>query len=159
MSRSISALFILFAAAVGAAPASGQLDAGPLVRTLVTSAGAGEIEIVVTNEGAERVSIDVDVNDWQVDADGNHTFRPAGTLDGSCGSRLDAAVRTLELEPRATRRVRVSFRGGAEETCRNIVFFRVTATPDVLHGERLIISTGVKVYVEPISRRSDPPGR
>jgi hypothetical protein len=140
---------LLLAASGGAAPATAQLDVGPLVRTLHTADGRGVISVAVRNTGSARIEVTVDVNDWAVDSAGQHTFRPAGTFEYSCGARLLPDHRTLVLDPGAVARVQVAFNGAHAEVCRNIVFFRVTEAPDVLEGDRLIISTGVKVYVEP----------
>lgn len=143
-------LLILAALLVLPLPAAAQqLAVGPLMRTLHVSDGSGAIDVTVRNTRAERADISVDVNDWAVDSAGQHTFRPAGTYDYSCGERLVPSRRALALEPGDSATVRLTFHGDGVATCRNIVFFRVTETPEVLGGDRLIISTGVKVYVEP----------
>jgi P pilus assembly chaperone PapD len=145
-------------------PAAGaaQLSVGPLVRMMETSGGRGAIEITVRNDGDEPVDITVAINDWAVDSAGNHSFRPAGTLPGSCGERLHTDPRELTLEPRRAVPVRISFEGAGEapdSRCRNIVFFRVTGAADELGGDQLIISTGVKVYAGPRDPRQQQPFR
>jgi P pilus assembly chaperone PapD len=135
-------------------PTSGmaQINVGPLVRMMETSDGRGTIEITVRNDADEPVDITVVINDWAVDSAGNHSFRPAGTLPGSCGERLHADPRQLTLEPRGAMPIRISFEAAAEAAasrCRNIVFFRVTGAADEPGGDQLIISTGVKIYAGP----------
>jgi hypothetical protein len=146
-------LTILMLAFLGV-PAAGaaQLSVGPLVRMMETSDGRGSIEITVRNDADEPVDVTVAINDWAVDSAGNHSFRPAGTLPGSCGEQLQTDPRELTLGPRTAVPIRISFKAGGERAvslCRNIVFFRVTAAADESGGDQLIISTGVKVYVGP----------
>jgi P pilus assembly chaperone PapD len=156
LSLAILMLALLGVPVAGAA----QLSVGPLVRMMETSEGRGVIEITVRNDGDDPVDITVAINDWAVDSAGNHSFRPAGTLPGSCGERLHADPRDLTLEPRGAVPIRVSFQAAgstADSRCRNIVFFRVTGAADELGGDQLIISTGVKVYVGPPERLSSIP--
>jgi hypothetical protein len=151
MPRFILAAVILAALVVPTTGAA-QITVGPLVRMMETSDGRGSIEITVRNDADEPVDITVAINDWAVDSAGNHSFRPAGTLPGSCGERLRTDPRELTLGPRGATPVRISHEYAAEMVdgrCRNIVFFRVTGAADELGGDQLIISTGVKVYVAP----------
>jgi hypothetical protein len=149
--RPFAPLLALLTAASLSTPvaAAAQIGVDELVRTLATTDGKGSLVVTITNDGERRAEVEIDVNDWFVAEGGRHEFRPAGSLEGSCGERLRAAQRTVALEPGGSATIQVSYEGEAAESCRNIVFFRVAETPDGLGGERLIFSTGVKVYVEP----------
>jgi hypothetical protein len=133
-------------------PAAAQITVGSFVRMLETSEGRGSMEITVRNDGDEVLDIEVDVRDWAVDSLGNHTFHPAGTMAWSCGTSLRTGSRELRVGPRASAVLGVTYEAptGAPDTrCRNIIFFRITDPALAVGGDRLVISTGVKVYVGP----------
>jgi hypothetical protein len=142
------AAFVALFVIGGAQAASAQLVVNPLTATLRPADGTASVVIPVLNSGADTVDVVVDVNDWRVDEEGRHHFVPGGTLEGSCGARMRPESAGLRIAPGETARLRVFYDGGAADRCRNIVFMRVTEMPDALGGDRLIVSTGVKIYVE-----------
>lgn len=143
----LAVLTVLAAGAHAVAPAAAhaQLSVPQLVAQLTPADSVSAIVIPVRNEGPVAVDVDVVINDWQVEPDGSHRFIAAGTLPDGCGARLASAPATFRAAAGATVDVRVTHDGTAADRCRGIVFFRVTERP----RERLIISTGVKVYVRP----------
>jgi hypothetical protein len=130
------------------ATAAAQLAVDQLVVRVAPADGSTRIMIPVHNEGMEAVDVEIVVNDWQVHEAGRHSFHPAGTLEGSCGVRLRAGRDSIRIHAGATAEVQLTYDGAAADRCRNIVFFRVSDRPATLDGDRLVISTGVKLYVE-----------
>jgi P pilus assembly chaperone PapD len=149
--RSLVLFLALVAALTAASPVAlaAQLSVEQLVVQLQPADGETSILIPVRNEGAESVVAEIATGDWRVDAEGRHSFHPAGTLAYSCGDDLRVDVATVRIEPGATAEVRVTHSGAATDRCRNIVFFRVTERLLEFDGDNLIVTTGVKVYVEP----------
>jgi hypothetical protein len=149
--RSLLPFYALVAAVAFASPATltAQLTVDQLVVHLRPGDGETSILIPLRNEGAESLVAEIATGDWLVDGEGMHSFHPAGTLPDSCGDDLRADVAAVLIEPGATAQVRVTHEGTATDSCRNIIFFRVTERPGAFDGAYLIVATGVKIYVEP----------
>jgi P pilus assembly chaperone PapD len=139
-------------AVVGAMPATAeaQISVDSLIMTLPPAAGGASLTIAVRNEGDEATSVRVDVQDWIREADGTNHFHALGTTAESCNGRLRVSDRTFDLAPGASHALRVIHDGPADDRCRNIIFLRASDLDAVMAGEAvtLVISTGVKVFVE-----------
>jgi P pilus assembly chaperone PapD len=132
------------------APAAAQISVDSLIVTLEPAAGGASLVIPVANEGELGTSVRVEVQDWEIDAAGEHRFVANGTTPASCGGRLRVSEAAFELMPGAVHELRVFHDGPADDRCRNIIFLRASDLDTVLNGEpvTLVISTGVKVFVE-----------
>jgi hypothetical protein len=128
--------------------AAAQVAVPRLVESLAPADGVAGRTLEVTNEGLYPIEVAVVVNDWRVDAEGRHHFAAPGSYDGSCGGRLRPGAETLRIGAGATAALRLEYTGTAADRCRAIVFLKVEGDGDMVGGDRLIISTGVKVYVE-----------
>ncbi|MEX2181957.1 MAG: hypothetical protein WD771_07940 [Gemmatimonadaceae bacterium] len=113
--------------------------------------------IGVRNETDSVQQVQVSVQDWERDSLGNNVFVDLGTLDASCGDRLEVFPRTLQIGPQRTENLRVTYRptGVSDEGCWGIVMIEPVRPPITATGARstavITVLTGVKIYV----RRSD----
>jgi hypothetical protein len=148
--RGLVLFLALAAASVAGSPValSAQLSVEQLVVQLRPGDGETSILIPVRNEGSDAVLADVAMGDWRVDEEGMHSFHPAGTLADGCGDRLRPDAEAVWILPGGTAEVRLAYDGSASDRCRGIIFFRVTERPVHIEGDHLIISTGVKIYVQ-----------
>lgn len=107
----IAALALLSAAA-NSAHAQITID-----REIVTlnPANASEriADLVVRNTGAAAISGSVQLEDWDVDAQGTSHWRKNGAVAGSCGNRLVLSPSALQLAAGEQRTVRVSLKANA----------------------------------------------
>jgi hypothetical protein len=150
MYRPLICVFILGLAA--AQPASAQeLAVDELVRYVRPANGAVTITIPVRNEAWLPADVVIELGEWEVDATGAHRFHPSGTLGDGCGERLVLELGALRIDAGGEDTVRLTYRGSAADRCRAMVWLRADDGELPLDGEevRLIVRTGVKLYVEP----------
>jgi hypothetical protein len=130
-------------------PVAGQLAVDSLVRTFRLADGPS-FEIGVQNMSQHATGVTVEFADWEVTAEGEHRFHPAGSRQGSCGDRLRAEPARLSLAGDAAAVVRLVHTGAEQGACRIMVWLRSDDLPlDDEEGVAFIIRTGVKAYIEP----------
>lgn len=109
--------------------------------------------IAVRNESDSVQQVRITFKDWYRDSLGTNVFVDAGTHPASCKDRLTIFPLTLQLPPRATDFVRLTYRstGVADEGCWGIVLIEPVRPPITVAGAQataeLTILNGVKVYV------------
>jgi hypothetical protein len=115
--------------------------------------------IAVRNESDSTQQVRITMKDWFRDSTGMNVFVDYGTHQASCTDRLTVFPLTLQLPPRATEFVRLSYRsrGETDEGCWSIVLIEPVRPPITVAGAQataeLTILNGVKVYVHRAEER------
>lgn len=130
---------------------SAQLSVDELEVFLRTGNAPRTGTIRVTNLSAQAVQALVEIQDWDRDEQGLNRFHPLGQEAHSCRERLKVFPLSLRIEPGRTETVRLSFDGGAGESCWGVVFIQSNqpATSGAQSQITYVVRTGIKVYVEP----------
>ncbi|MEO7363418.1 MAG: hypothetical protein ABI120_24000, partial [Gemmatimonadaceae bacterium] len=124
--RYLAALFVL------GAPAQSALAQITVDRESVTLNPARTdtraVNLAVRNGGAAAVQLSLQLEDWEVDAQGASHWRTAGVVAGSCGHRVFLWPKTLQLAPGEQQFVRVSVSANAhfEAECWSAAVVRAT---------------------------------
>lgn len=112
----------------------------------------GSASFNVSNESDQVAEVNVYLNDWDRDQNGEHRFLPTGQLPSSCARYLRVFPLSLRLAARSSQAVRVALEGAdsVKAACWSIVFVETAATPPA-SGRQITYITrlGVKVYVVP----------
>lgn len=109
--------------------------------------------IAVRNESDSVQQVRITLNDWYRDSLGTNVFVNYGTHASSCREKLSVFPLTLQLPPRSTDFVRLTYRssGVADEGCWGIVLIEPVRPPVTVSGAQataeLTILNGVKIYV------------
>lgn len=108
---SLAALALLSAAA-NSAHAQITID-HEIVTLNPASASERVADLVVRNTGAAAISGSVQLEDWDVDAQGTSHWRKNGVVAGSCGSRVTVSPSALQLAAGEQRTVHISLKSNA----------------------------------------------
>lgn len=107
--------------------------------------------LMIRNAGAMPVAGSVQLEDWDVDAQGASHWRKQGDVAGSCGKRVAVSPSTVQLAPGETHAVRISLEAHAQfaAECWSAAVVRVGA-PNANATDRTEVSrTTVPLYVTP----------
>lgn len=116
--------------------------------------------VAIRNETDTLQQVRITIKDWARDSLGTNVFGDLGTFPNSCASRITAFPLTLQIPPRATDFVRVSYAsvGATDPGCWSIVIIEPVRPPINLAGAQataqVTILSGVKVYVHPEAERA-----
>lgn len=116
--------------------------------------------IAVRNESDSIQQVRVSVKDWYRDSIGTNVFADLGTHPASCADRLSVFPLTMQLPPRATEFIRLSYAsvGPTDAGCWSIVLIEPVRPPITVAGAQataeLRILNGVKVYVHRAEERA-----
>ena len=162
LSQSVLRVRLIRAAAaglvLGATPsnARAQVSVDALEMAFALSAPVAAVapqEFHVTNDGAARTQVTINVQDWDRSETGENRYAPLGTLSQSCRAHVKVFPTVVQLEAGATASVRVWLDDVAAvpRGCYTILFVETPKPPpSSLHGGlRYSMRYGVKVYVEP----------
>lgn len=83
---------------------------------VLNPANSGErmADLTVRNTGVTSTQVSVQLEDWDVDAQGASHWRKAGAVAGSCGRRVTVSPAALALAPGEQQVVRVSLKSDAK---------------------------------------------
>lgn len=147
------ALSSLVALGWGARPVSAQFTIDDLELHITARPGETLTRLIPIRSEIDSVQqIRINVKDWTRDSVGGNVMNDYGSLPSSCGARLQVFPLTLQLGPRATEFVRVTYELGAdpEPGCWAIALGETVRPPrPPVPGASVTITTliGVKVYV------------
>lgn len=148
---SLAALALLTA---GTQSAHAQITVDREVVTLNPTNSAERVaDLVIRNTGAATVSGSVQLEDWDVDAQGASHWRKNGAVAGSCGKRVSVSPSVLQLAAGETRTVRIALKQNArfDAECWSAAVVKVAgAKPTSNDGDTTTSSrTTVPLYVTP----------
>lgn len=142
------AVLAVFAVATQTAHAQLTIDRDIV---MLNPANAAEriADLVVRNTSAARVNGSVQLEDWDVDAQGLSHWRKNGAVAGSCGNRVTVSPSALELAAGEQRTVRISVKTDArfDSECWSAAVVKMASAvrSDSLANERKT----VPLYVTP----------
>lgn len=148
---SLAALALLSAAAQSA---SAQITVDRET-VILNPANAGEraADLTVRNNGAANMQVSVQLEDWDVDAQGASHWRKAGAVAGSCGHRVTVSPAALQLAPGEHQIVRVSLKNDAkfEAECWSAAVVRSanTGAAKATTESAAIVQSTVPLFVTP----------
>jgi len=120
---------------------------------LLNPANAGErgANLTVRNTGSATAQLSVQLEDWDVDAEGASHWRKAGAVAGSCGRRIAISPAALQLAPGEQQVVRVSLKSDAkfDAECWSAAVVRSTGAPKAKHDSATTVHNTVPVFVTP----------
>lgn len=161
LSQSLLRVRLIRAAAAGlvlgltpsAARAQVSVDALELAFALSSPVAAmAPQEFHVTNDGAARTQVTINLQDWDRSETGENRYAPPGTLPQSCRAHVKVFPTVLQLEAGASAAVRVWLDDAAAVSsgCYTILFVETPKPPpsSANSGLRYSLRYGVKVYVE-----------
>ena len=108
--------------------------------------------LTVRNGGASAVQLSVQLEDWDVDAQGASHWRKPGAVTGSCGRRVSLSPAVMQLAPGEQRVVRVSLSASAQfdAECWSAAVIRSTSLePGKTRSDTAAIHATVPLYVTP----------
>lgn len=110
--------------------------------------------IQVRSESDTLQQLRIEVKDWIRDSLGNNLYDSLGTQPSSCGGRLEVFPLALQLPPRSTQYLRVSYapRGAEDPGCWSIILLEAVKPPSLVQrvegaAVTLTVLTGVKLYI------------
>jgi P pilus assembly chaperone PapD len=109
--------------------------------------------IPVKNELDRPQQVRVTIGDWYRDSLGRNVFVDAGSLESTCGDRIQVFPTNFVLAPKSTEFVRVQYSPTAsDDGCWSIVFIETVQPPRANPANEgsfltLELRTGVKIYV------------
>jgi P pilus assembly chaperone PapD len=117
-------------------------------------------DLIVRNTGSANVQASVQLEDWDVDAQGTSHWRKAGAVAGSCGGRVLVSPSALQLAPGEQHVVRVSLKSNArfDAECWSAAVVSATGAATVAANNDSTKSsarTTVPLYVSPSGLRVD----
>ena len=108
--------------------------------------------LTVRNAGASAVQLSVQLEDWDVDAQGASHWRKAGAVTGSCGRRVSLSPAVVQLAPGEQRMVRVALSATAQfdAECWSAAVIRSTSIASgKSRNDSAAMRTTVPVFVTP----------
>lgn len=124
-----------------------QFSVSPVILTLPMQGDDQPVSglVSVRNESETTQQFLLSVVDFDQSPDGDHSYSSTGTLDGSCGDRVEVTPVALSIESGEVGNVRIGIPAGApERSCWFMVFVESPAASEsgVIINQRI----GVKVF-------------
>lgn len=118
---------------------------------LLNPANAGErvADLTVRNTGSTNVQVSVQLEDWDVDAQGASHWRKSGAVAGSCGRRVAVSPSALRLAPGEQHVVRVSLKSDAKFDAECWSAAVVRSTGAAMHDSATVVHNTVPLFVTP----------
>lgn len=152
MRLSLPCLAALLVLSAPAKNASAQITVDHETVTLNPTNTAERIaNLVVRNAGTSSTQVSVQLEDWDVDAQGASHWRKNGAVAGSCGRRVSVSPGTLQLGPGEQQVVRVSVNANArfDAECWSAAVVRTVAALKSKNDSVTAARTTVPLYVTP----------
>ncbi len=141
--------------------AAAQFTVEALEQHLVLGRDSLTQVIEVRSESDTVQQLRIQLKDWLRDSLGQNTYGDLGTLEGSCGTRMQVFPLALQLPPRGREFVRVAYEatGPQDPGCWSIVLIEAVKPPSTTRAQGAAVSltvlTGIKIYVHPSTERGD----
>jgi hypothetical protein len=120
---------------------------------LLNPANASErvAHLTVRNTGSGIAELSVQLEDWDVDAEGASHWRKSGVVAGACGHRIAVSPASLQLAPGAQEVVKVSLKSDAkfDAECWSAAVVRSTTGKRPPSGNATMADKTVPLFVTP----------